>query len=357
MSVNINYLAELASNRTMNSYDTTFMEPNISGSSNVTIPNYSTYPEDSSRIKFNFTMPNIGNVTANCSDIQYYSTDQSAAGENKWWKYYTNGSSLYKEHIEYTPPISGTGLNSILSCIETDNGYSLTKDTAGNGFIVLNYDLTSDSTYNFGGHSSNSIGQMTVTINVGDNDTKDDLINKLQSNFNPTSIVDVYEEDKNTNTSSPAYSEVFGAEANPHTINVPVYKSTNDLKIQAGATENQSIDIIYNTLRSTDLGIDDIDTLTNSNSTNAINALDGAIGIVNTQRAVFGAYQNELQRANDNVTNSSLNLQSSNSKIKDADMAKEMLKYSKKGILEQASLSLFSQGIKKSTSVLDLLTL
>lgn len=355
MGVKIYYLAELASNQTMEAYDTTFIQPNISGSSNVTIPDYTLDPEDSTGIGFDFTMPNIGNVTANCDDIEYYSNDTSDAVENKWWQYVNNGATQYKSIIGYAPPVSGTGLNSILSCVETNDGHSITKDATGSGYIILRYSLKSDSAYSYGGNNSNQVGSMTFTISVSDNDTKDDIINKLNSNFNSTSIVDVFEGNSSTLQPSPATTTVYGATAKEHIIDVPVYKTINDLKIQSGANTNQIINITYDNLRTKDIGINNVNTLTQGTSSDAISVLDGAIKIVSKQRSTFGAYQNRFQYANDNAQNSSENLQSAESCIRDVDMAKEMLEYSKVNILEQAGLSILSQDIKSSQSILNIL--
>ena len=87
----------------------------------------------------------------------------------------------------------------------------------------------------------------------------------------------------------------------------------------------------------------------------AIGTLDVALKIINKQRADLGAYQNRLEHATKGLLNGAENLQSAESIIRDANMAEEMVNYSKNQILLQSSMSMLSQANAKSQSVLQLL--
>jgi flagellin len=76
---------------------------------------------------------------------------------------------------------------------------------------------------------------------------------------------------------------------------------------------------------------------------------------VSAQRASFGASQNRLQDTIDNLAVGQENMQASNSRIKDVDMAAEMVNFTKLGILSQAGTSILSQANQSSQGVLSLL--
>lgn len=356
MSVSVNYLAELASGRLMNVYDTVFMEPDLSGNptSNVLTPDYNN-STDTTGLIFKFDMNNIGQVTGNCNSIYYYSSDRSAQGEGKWWKYVTYGTTTVKSAISYSPDLSGTGLDAILSCVDRSDGYSVSKDANGGGVIVLNFSLNSDSAYTYSGRSSSSVGSMTVTIRVSEDDTGEDIKHKLETGFNATSVIDIYTGNKVTGNPSQAYHMSYNSVAKTSIIDVPVYKATHDLPIQTGANAGQAIHLIYDSLRTSDLGIYNTNVLTREEASNAIGEVEGAIIIVSEQRASFGAYENRLQHAYENGKNTAENLQASESRIRDLDVAEEMVTFSKQNILEQAATAILAQSSRDRQMVLELL--
>lgn len=94
---------------------------------------------------------------------------------------------------------------------------------------------------------------------------------------------------------------------------------------------------------------------TQDKANNAIGSIDRAIMIVNKQRADLGAYQNRLQFAAKGLMIGYENLQSAESRIRDTDMAEEMVNFTKQNILLQAGTSMLSQANQKSKNVLTLL--
>lgn len=92
-----------------------------------------------------------------------------------------------------------------------------------------------------------------------------------------------------------------------------------------------------------------------ANANAAIGTLDEALKIINKQRADLGAYQNRLEHACKGLLVGAENLQHAESIIRDADMAAEMVEYSKNNILVQSSMSMLAQANQKPQSVLQLL--
>jgi Flagellin and related hook-associated proteins len=83
--------------------------------------------------------------------------------------------------------------------------------------------------------------------------------------------------------------------------------------------------------------------------------IDGFIETVNSARSELGAYQNQLEHVYNNVSVNSENLQAAESRIRDTDMAKEMMAYTKFNILQQASTAMLAQANQAPQGVLQLL--
>ena len=89
--------------------------------------------------------------------------------------------------------------------------------------------------------------------------------------------------------------------------------------------------------------------------TGAISAIDAAIGNVSTLRSTFGAVQNRLEHTLNNISTYQENLTASESRIRDVDMASEMVEFSKDQILQQAGTSMLAQANQAPQAVLSLL--
>ena len=89
--------------------------------------------------------------------------------------------------------------------------------------------------------------------------------------------------------------------------------------------------------------------------TDAISAIDAAIGNVSSLRSSFGAVQNRLEHTLNNLATYQENLTASESRIRDVDMASEMVEFSKNQILQQAGTSMLAQANQAPQSVLSLL--
>lgn len=84
-------------------------------------------------------------------------------------------------------------------------------------------------------------------------------------------------------------------------------------------------------------------------------AIDTAIGTVNAARSTLGAFQNRLEHMYNNVGTTAENLQAAESRVRDTDMAKEMMNYTKFNILQQASTAMLAQANQAPQGVLQLL--
>ncbi|MBN1039999.1 flagellin [Clostridium botulinum] len=98
-----------------------------------------------------------------------------------------------------------------------------------------------------------------------------------------------------------------------------------------------------------------LDMSSHASATAAIKILDEAIAKVSTERSTLGAYQNRLEHTINNLGTSSENLSAAESRIRDVDMAKEMMNFSKNNILSQASQAMLAQAKSQPEAVLQLL--
>lgn len=127
------------------------------------------------------------------------------------------------------------------------------------------------------------------------------------------------------------------------------------LDFQIGANKNQSINLQINDMTASGLAVSDVDISTKDGANNAIDTIDAAIKNVSAERSKLGAYQNRLEHTINNLSTSSENLTSAESRIRDVDMAKEMSTYSKNNILAQAAQAMLAQANTQPQQVLQLL--
>jgi len=138
--------------------------------------------------------------------------------------------------------------------------------------------------------------------------------------------------------------------------------STRIMLFQVGANVDQNEQVFIGTMTATSLGLmgaqgdDSILSLVSSEEANqAIGSLDAALKIVSKQRADLGAYQNRFETAAKGVAIAAENLQASESRIRDADMAAEMVNYAKDQILSQAGSAMLAQANVRTQSILQIL--
>jgi flagellin len=128
-------------------------------------------------------------------------------------------------------------------------------------------------------------------------------------------------------------------------------------KLQVGALANQSITISISKMSASGIGLKESNLSVSSfeKAGTAMTAIQAAISQVSTQRSALGALQNRLEHTINNLDTTSENTSSAESRIRDTDMATEMVTYSKNNILSQAGQSMLAQANQSTQGVLSLL--
>ncbi|HIS61310.1 MAG TPA: flagellin [Candidatus Scybalomonas excrementigallinarum] len=124
---------------------------------------------------------------------------------------------------------------------------------------------------------------------------------------------------------------------------------------QIGPATGDVITVSLVSMDASSLGIGTIDVTTVTGSTSAIASINAAIDQVSTFRSNLGAVQNRLEHTINNLSVNSENLTAAESRIRDVDMAKEMMNYTKNNILTQAAQSMLAQANQLPQGVLQLL--
>ena len=136
---------------------------------------------------------------------------------------------------------------------------------------------------------------------------------------------------------------------------------TASMWFHIGANMDQRERVFIGTMTADGLGVRQVgtgDTLTietPEDANRSIGTIDAALKKINKQRADLGAYQNRLEHAVRGIDVGAENLQAAESRIRDVDMAKEMVDYTKNQILQQSGTAMLAQANTKTQSVLQLL--
>lgn len=129
------------------------------------------------------------------------------------------------------------------------------------------------------------------------------------------------------------------------------YKS----QFQIGANKDQTIGVTISQIDATKLGVNALDVTTSANAGTAIASANAAINTLSSTRSRLGAIQNRLEYTTRNLNNSAENLQAAESRIRDTDMAKEMMNFTKNNVLNQAAQAMLAQANQLPNQVLQLL--
>jgi flagellin len=129
----------------------------------------------------------------------------------------------------------------------------------------------------------------------------------------------------------------------------------NSMIFHIGANQGQNTSLNINKMDAESLGVNALDLTSQSSADEAITTIDEAISKVSSQRAALGAMQNRLEHTINNLGTAAENLTAAESRIRDVDMAKEMMEFTKNNILSQASQAMLAQANLQPQSVLQLL--
>ena len=125
--------------------------------------------------------------------------------------------------------------------------------------------------------------------------------------------------------------------------------------LQVGSLNGQVIQISISNMNASTLGVSGLTVSANSTAGTAMSKIQAAIDKVSTQRSNLGALQNRLEHTINNLDTTSENTSAAESRIRDTDMADEMVQYSKNNILSQAGNSMLAQANQQTQGVLSLL--
>ena len=139
--------------------------------------------------------------------------------------------------------------------------------------------------------------------------------------------------------------------------------SFSSKNLQVGSLSGQAISISIDNMNAAAIGLTDLQANLESDSFvfsfgsagSAMDMIQSAINVVSEQRSALGAIQNRLEHTIANLDNISENTQAAESRIRDTDMAEEMVEYSKNNILAQAGQSMLAQANQSTQGVLSLL--
>ena len=125
--------------------------------------------------------------------------------------------------------------------------------------------------------------------------------------------------------------------------------------LQVGSLKGQTIKISISNMNAKTLGVSGLTVDKNSTAGESMSKIQAAIDKVSTQRSNLGALQNRLEHTINNLDTTSENTSAAESRIRDTDMADEMVRYSKNNILSQAGNSMLAQANQQTQGVLSLL--
>lgn len=137
---------------------------------------------------------------------------------------------------------------------------------------------------------------------------------------------------------------------------------TQNMQLQVGANMDQSKQVFIGTMTAEALGLkgaqgtnEMVTIATPEDANKAIGTLDTALKVVSKQRADLGAYQNRFETAAKGVAVASENLQAAESRIRDTDMASEMVNYVRNQILDRAGNAMLAQANTRAQNVMQIL--
>ena len=409
VSASMNYDAAYAFNRDFDAKDDVFLEPQLNSEGG----NLSTYPTASEpdngwTFKFETQSSKTSSephdegssisLSAKCNSLYYYvsytpSNYSHPTSENtdnyygEWW-----GSSYYSWYQEWRPGITYKYLyNSNISLTGMEKGFTGQTNTHdggtydsdaypgilnqsngghnpydnGSGTFVMGFNITADSAYNYGEEaenasdvrSSTSVGSMTISVTLDAAQSYSDAVNAITSLFNGTTVLDLYSSGASAD-SFVIYPPIIGDGQVSFGEMSHSSEEWYTLNVQAGTESSLRENVIpirYYCLDIDRVGLSDIDVSTEDNARKAIGKVRNAQKMVDGQRTLFGAYHNRLSSARQANENSMINEQEAESKIRDTDMASEMVRLSTANILREAGYSMLSQANRNPQKIIELL--
>ena len=239
----------------------------------------------------------------------------------------------------------------------TLNINAMTSGASGaTSFHQLTGSGAADTNFSEGNTAAVTIGDTTVTLDDDYTDI-DGVIDALNAGFADTGIV--FTEDSGVITISGAEGfsvTVVEADASAATLNIADGDATSNVPagLELGSGSGGGLGVgslkVEGVTKDSTGGI-----MTQEGASAAITTIQSAIETVSAERSKLGAMQNRLEYTIKNLDNTSENLQAAESRIRDVDMAKEMMEFTKNNILQQAAQAMLAQANQAPQGVLQLL--
>jgi flagellin len=251
------------------------------------------------------------------------------------------------ETSEYIQSFVASDLGSLADGTEISLEQQITFETIEGG--------EDDNTYNFqtitfevsaGGatpqtvsFSAGELGDGTITKEVQLEDAK------FQVTVDKDALLDLVDKSADDITGLTGQSEVGS-----YTV-----EATSGITFHIGANQDQNLQMTISDVTAEALNVNAIDITTQANADAAIETIQAAIDEVSTQRSKLGAAQNRLEHTIANLGTAAENLTAAESRIRDVDMAKEIMEFTKTSILTQAAQAMLAQANQQPQGVLQLL--
>ncbi|WP_024615668.1 flagellar hook-associated protein FlgL [Clostridium sp. Ade.TY] len=302
----------------------------------------------------------IGNIAQRMRQLAVQSSNETNSGSDRA-KIAEELTQLHKEIDRIADSTQFNGKNLLNG--ETKIGEKTTY-TAQSGYSITGLDVTGVAAGDIKMTTADSSGNTSITVKVGTatyTGTGTGGTGKLQAG--------TYELTDST-TGKKMTLKLDTAETKAETdkkVGATTLTNVNgeevNLQIGANAGEQQELKVKIDNLGTTALGIDKdaIDSMKAEGAAGTtaaktmITTLDNALEKINTSRANFGAVQNRLESAQSNLSTSSENLTAAESRIRDVDVAKEMMTLSKYNLLTQASQAMAAQAKSQPEGIMQLL--
>ena len=279
----------------------------------------------------------VGNKTYNLSEYEDIDDLADAISSN---------TRIASVDLEYKNGVSATSTSTAFSLVEKNQSTTVSGD--------VTFQVASTTTAATAGQSI-KIDDITVTFDVAvkiDAESGDTVFDEA------TTIQNIKSAMADQNISYTEKDGVFTVKLGATmTVNAATQVDDLDFNLHVGAdsSDTNKISVGIAAMSSDGLGVSGIKVTSEKNATDAIDVIAQALTKVSKQRSDLGAAQNRLEHTINNLDNVVENTTSAESRIRDTDMAEEMVKYSNLNILAQAGQSMLAQANQSNQGVLSLL--
>ena len=306
-----------------------------------------------------------GSITNKLSDVQL---------SDMWFHQYGGTDFFYKEMGYTTPSEIIDGVELSISLIKNSADQFALKVTSAKGaekVIPINSSKTSEFSqdgYNlvrFGGFSNSNENFDILTVGTSSESAKNTLLEQyVGQEIATVTLPSPYK--YSIVPKEVTYTEIYindvikNENNNAGTTPIPPSQGTDSngklcLWIQSGCDAGDGVMLEMDKMSTEILGIKDVNVTSVEGAEKAMTSVEGALKKLSANRSKIGAQQNRLEHTITNENNIIENTTSAESRIRDADMAEEMVKLSKENILAQACQSMLAQANQSTQGVLKLL--